>query len=1028
MNSSVQLGVKAFQEKRFAEAITLFEATIQARPDDFPARLMLAKAYQANSQFREARMVLQQLLRETDQPNLVQLAQQGLAGLPPEEEVEAPVEEPPLFCPKCGELVPEERREEPWCSCGWNKPVFKRRLLLTDLQSYAEKAGAILAIKKGTDLYTIDQDEMRIMHLSDQSSPVDPRLVLKVERGLAFILPEELSLVMPQVHDSALFRERKQKNDLSLGKLLDWDELVVKIRDTLGYDPTQRPLLFTLDEVFLLYRVLPKEIIDTAVEESVRTNLTVGQSFLEIGGCSLRELLVGAIGGPRLFLPANHLANQLGFLLFEQGKLPREAFESALRTQVQRLKPLANVLTEQKIVAPEALQSAQRELREVRIHLAETERIGELLIRRGAITRTELIQALDEQKRKRRPLGKLLLELGSLKNEELLTDALHWQELKIKTRRQGRFRLGEILVEQNVITREALAEALVRQIDHPLSLGELLVQARVCTPEQLIDGLLAQEDRLNAYVESLIEKEIRARKEGREMDAQRKKARSDRDRVKREQARAKAREHEQAERLRKALQSFFSLKSKTSLTWVALLALVGFGLSQGASFFLKEKPSSKANPAVAASGVSGVSGTPTRTLGQHPTYQVDIDAVMSDLEAGKANPLEGHTKPILPVSTAQTLDQAARQLGKSQASMPIIPADQAVPPTTGTLLPDAQLTRSLAQDQALAKRSTDDPAPCIRMGDTLSAQGKPKEAIESYQSAIKRDPNSATAYQQLGLALERQGKPEEARAKLEKASQLAPLNPTVQLNYANHLQAEGKHEKALAVYQQAAAADPKDPRIYTRLGISLRAKGDEEGAIASFKRARELAPKDPYPSFQAATTFEARGDLKKAEVEYARAVKLLDTTATEKVRKGRLALKQKNHRAVLAHLQEAIQCRGMRANALLSLGKARLARQDFQGASPFFQAAKATFRSNAPLHQDLGVATLALRQAEEAANEFLAATKIDPKYAPPYYYLGFLSQQQEKSDAARRFFSRFLTLRSSGAQAQDARQRLRTLQ
>ncbi|HBN08854.1 MAG TPA: hypothetical protein DD435_09460 [Cyanobacteria bacterium UBA8530] len=1020
MPSSLELGVKAFQEKRYEEAVTIFEAMAGARAEDIPARLMLAKAYQFNHQTNEARRVYQSILAETEAPNFLKLAQDGLNALPEEvqEVVEAPEEAEetkPLFCPRCDELIPEERRDAPWCACGWNKPLLRQRLLLTDLQRYAEKISLILAIKRNTDLFTLDGNEMRIMHLSDQSSPVDPRLVLKVERGLAFISPEELSLVMPQVHETAVFRERKQKNDLSLGKLFTWEEMVAKMASALGYDATSRPMLFTLDEVFAMYRVLPQEMIDQAIEEAVNSTITVGQAFLELGMCSLREILVGSIGGPRLFLPANHTANQIGHYLLEKGKVSPEKLREALVSQAKKLKPLGNLLVEAGSVSSDDLRAAIKELKEVRIHLAETERIGELLIRRRTITRTELIQALEEQKKKKKPLGKLLLELGCIKNDDDLVDALHWQELKIQTRRQGKIRLGELLIEKEVIGRKELANALVRQMDHPLPLGELLVQAGACTPEQLIEGILLQEERLNSHVEALIQKEIKDRQEGRGEEKRRKAARSEREKAKREKERADAHELENSERRQKVLKGLFG-KKKLFLA----LAIVFIAFFSAKQLFFKPEVESAA-PSSSPSVSSAPRSNPR--LGQHPTYDVDIDAVISGIEKGKDNPLEVAMKPA---TGTLSVGEALRRTGASSRTvLPLVSPNDVVPSMTigDPTLSSAALNQEMAKNSLLLQERPEDPKPLIKMGDALNRQGKPEQAIKSYQEALARDPNSATAYQQMGMTLESQGKLPEAKAELEKASQLAPLNPAVQRDYGNLLEGMGQHEKAVEVYQQAIAADPNDHRTYTRMGIALRSKQDSAGALLCFNQAQEIEPEDPYSSYQLAVTLEGSGKNEEARKEYGRASLLLDQTAEKSLRAGISSAKKGNYQGLIFHFGESVRSKGLQANAQINVGKLLLLKKDFKGSVAYFNRAKGIYRRNAALHQGMGEAYLALKDKERASSEFTAANKIDPKLAKPYYYLGVACQEEKKVPLALELFDRFLALAPEGPLTKNARER-----
>lgn len=112
-------------------------------------------------------------------------------------------------------------------------------------------------------------------------------------------------------------------------------------------------------------------------------------------------------------------------------------------------------------------------------------RIGELLVKEGAVTRDQLEKALAVQKRQKayRPLGEICVELKLVTRRHL-----H----RILNRYQKRISLGDLLINLGLITPEQLQKALMQQKAAGGKLGEILVQNGVVTDNALVDALSMQ--------------------------------------------------------------------------------------------------------------------------------------------------------------------------------------------------------------------------------------------------------------------------------------------------------------------------------------------------------------------------------------------------------------------------------------------------------------------------------------------------------------------------------------------------------
>jgi len=127
--------------------------------------------------------------------------------------------------------------------------------------------------------------------------------------------------------------------------------------------------------------------------------------------------------------------------------------------------------------------------------------LGALLADEGLLTETELELALDEQQRTGRLLGQIIVDRGYVSAFSLarVLSAQHGVEVQAPEEPAPEPKLaavpttwrplGRLLVENDLITRTQLAEALLAQAETDGRLGEILVQRGDVTPSQLAHAL-----------------------------------------------------------------------------------------------------------------------------------------------------------------------------------------------------------------------------------------------------------------------------------------------------------------------------------------------------------------------------------------------------------------------------------------------------------------------------------------------------------------------------------------------------------
>ena len=109
-------------------------------------------------------------------------------------------------------------------------------------------------------------------------------------------------------------------------------------------------------------------------------------------------------------------------------------------------------------------------------------RLGDMLVENKILSEAQLLEALSVQKRERKLLGEIIVELGYLTKEKL-DSALALQYGS---------KLGEILINKKLISFEQLQNVLEEQKNSTYSLGEILVMKGFVTEADMIEGLAQQ--------------------------------------------------------------------------------------------------------------------------------------------------------------------------------------------------------------------------------------------------------------------------------------------------------------------------------------------------------------------------------------------------------------------------------------------------------------------------------------------------------------------------------------------------------
>ncbi len=178
---------------------------------------------------------------------------------------------------------------------------------------------------------------------------------------------------------------------------------------------------------------------------------------------------------PFLLLATKQLAGKVNFLASKQPS----PFSLVNSNRTVTSADLDRIVAELDQIAPDLdMMAANLEL----IALDQgPSKLGEILVRQNLVSEDDLAIALEEQRFSQKKVGEIMIERGYLSQDEL--------EYYVKN--QG-VRLGDLLIDNSIISQPRLKKLLSRQKKASKKLGEVLVEQKVLSTQQLQQFLIEQ--------------------------------------------------------------------------------------------------------------------------------------------------------------------------------------------------------------------------------------------------------------------------------------------------------------------------------------------------------------------------------------------------------------------------------------------------------------------------------------------------------------------------------------------------------
>ena len=158
----------------------------------------------------------------------------------------------------------------------------------------------------------------------------------------------------------------------------------------------------------------------------------------------------------------------------------------------------------------------------------------------------------------------------------------------------------------------------------------------------------------------------------------------------------------------------------------------------------------------------------------------------------------------------------------------------------------------------------------------LKQQGKQKEAIDAFDTALTVDPNLASALWNLSDLLWARGDaPDKSDALLVRAfANGLPEGTKFLIGRAIGYQRNGQIDRSVSLLNQAAAAKPDEPEVWLFRGRYRVERGECDGAVNDFRQAARLQPQNPAVYASQGLAELCAGDTAAARASFQRSLRL----------------------------------------------------------------------------------------------------------------------------------------------------------
>lgn len=289
-----------------------------------------------------------------------------------------------------------------------------------------------------------------------------------------------------------------------------------------------------------------------------------------------------------------------------------------------------------------------------------------------------------------------------------------------------------------------------------------------------------------------------------------------------------------------------------------------------------------------------------------------------------------------------------------------------------------------------------DPTPPKKKGNPELDRGvafikasKFKEAEEHLKAAIEFDPKNPEAHYYMGVVLDQTGGDlAKAEEHYKTALSLDPAFVDASVNLAAiYLTDPARPDLALPLLNDALKKSPNDPVLLTNLGYAHFLKKDTDKAVAAYESALKV-----------------------------------QESADTRLQLGILLFEGGKAEAAVPHLLKAAAARNDDAQSLATIARMLGPGKAFGDCVRLLDRVIELKKADPEVLVRRGVCQHSLKKEKEAAADFNAAIKLDPKFQAAYFYLGQSMLEVKNKPAAKINFKKAYDLGKDTAIGKKAKQ------
>lgn len=318
--------------------------------------------------------------------------------------------------------------------------------------------------------------------------------------------------------------------------------------------------------------------------------------------------------------------------------------------------------------------------------------------------------------------------------------------------------------------------------------------------------------------------------------------------------------------------------------------------------------------------------------------------------------------------------------------------------------------------QNLPETYADDPTVIFALAVIAGKQGKPPVAIEYAKRSVELAPDFGWGYRTIGFLEQRFLK--DNKSADEAFAQAFAIEPGLKEAADTLIDmrlSANNFDGALDIAQKALAENPKDAANYYRIAQIHIQQWRLREALDELQSAISMDAKDPRFYRSRASIKRYQGDMNGAIADQAKAVEFSNDKAFELGELANMNLLAGNKNRAIDNLQEALKINAKNQNMRDKLATLLMEEKRYEDLATLYKNELVTSPKDAKLHMGYANALVLLDKSDQAVQEFVAASNLDPLDPEPHRSVGSLRIKQKDYSAAAEEFKKALSINPSVA-------------